>query len=190
LFWPSSSAEPTSVIVLSSLSLRILYRSVPSSWVRACVPACTYCALHWTSLSLPLPILFPLLLQELLLFTGKKGEGTRNSAGARALLVAIHKLRAWCSSCCGPSCPSTPPRACREGRCRIFRHVGRAGVVGSLHWDWDRSGGADPVTLPRVTTDPPCWAGECTPARLPHKLRARGRVWDFFVDRSCTGGYK
>lgn len=106
-------------------------------------------------------------------FSRKKiGEGTRNSAGARALLVAIHKLRVVLIVLpCGPSCPSTAPRACR---CRIFRHVGRAGVVGSLHWDWDRSGGAA-LTLPRVTTDPPCWAGEWS-ARQPacHTNYVRG----------------
>lgn len=128
-FWPSSSAEATSVIVLSSLSL---------SRHRGCVRAYPLVpTVHCTSLSL-YPFYFPSSSKSFCFSREKKGEGTRNSAGARAraLLVAIHKLRAWCSSCCGPSCPSTPPRACREGRCRIFRHVGRAGVVGSLHWDW------------------------------------------------------
>jgi hypothetical protein len=121
-------------------------------------------------------------------FSRKKiGEGTRNSAGARALLVAIHKLRVVLIVLRPQLSVDRPARLpvphfspCRPGRRRWVFALG-LGSIGR--------GGADP---PASHHRPAVLGGgvECTPARLPHKLRARGRVWDFFVDRSCTGGYK
>lgn len=76
-------------------------------------------------------------------FSRKKiGEGTRNSAGARALLVAIHKLRVVLIVLpCGPSCPSTaraPARLpggpvphfspCRPGRRRWVFALGLGSI--------------------------------------------------------------
>lgn len=122
-------------------------------------------------------------------FSRKKiGEGTRNSAGARALLVAIHKLRVVLIV--------LRPQLSVDGRAGaafFAMSAGPASLGLCIGIGIDRAA----LTLPRVTTDPPCWAGEWS-ARQPacHTNYVRGRRRAFGISSStalassCTGGYK
>lgn len=86
-----------------------------------------------------------------------------------------------------------PPRAPAEraGAAFFAMSAGPASLGLCIGIGIDRAA----LTLPRVTTDPPCWAGECS-ARQPacHTNYVRGGAFGISsstaLASSCTGGYK